>query len=144
MRLPRLDDGRKEVLVCTGPASYAKSGFAYGWTKSGRPRNERGDVGRDASVASVGLNMLEYIDGSGDVDRVGPGEVADAYVEPELGLRGGGGGRGRGIEVSGVAVCDTVRERPRENSPGRDGREEDGGVDCDCALGTAQLRNSAR
>lgn len=90
--------------------------------------------------------MLEYIDGSGDVDRVGPGEVAEAYVERELGLRGGGGG----IEVSGVAVCDTVLERPREKiSPGRDGREEDAGgegadrVDCDCALGT-QLRNSAR
>jgi len=84
--------------------------------------------------------MLEYIDGSGDVDRVGPGEVAEAYVDPELGLRGGGGG----TEVSEVAVCDTVLERPREKiSPGRDGREEDADgemadmVDCDCALGTA-------
>jgi len=57
-------------------------------------------------------------------------------VEPviELGLRGGGGG----IEVSGVAVCDTVLERPREKiSPGRDGREEEGAADpvvCDCVL----------
>ena len=65
--------------------------------------------------------MLEYIDGSGDVDRVGTGEAAEAYVEPKLGLRGGC----RGMEVSGVAVCDTVLERPREKSPGRDGREED-------------------
>jgi hypothetical protein len=30
MCLPRLDVGRKEVAVCTKPASYAKSGFAYG------------------------------------------------------------------------------------------------------------------
>lgn len=63
-------------------------------------------------------------------------------MEPttELGLRGGGGG----IEVSGVAVCDTVLERPREKiSPGRDGREEEeeeeeeGVADtvvCDCVL----------
>ena len=139
MHLPRLDDGWKEVVVCTGPASYAKSGFAYGWTKSGRPRNDRGDVGRDVSVTSVGLNVLEYIDGSGDVDRVGPGEVAEAYVEPDLGLKGGSGG----TEVSVVAVCDTVLERPREKiSPGRDGREEDTAgevvdvVVCGCALRT--------
>jgi hypothetical protein len=137
MRLPRLDDGRKEVAVRTKPASYAKSGFAYGWTKSGRPRNERGDVGREASVTSVGLNVLEYIDGSGDVDRVGTGEVVEAYVEPltEPGLTGGGGR----MEVSGVAVWDTVLERPREKSPGREGREDEEVADtvaCGCALDT--------
>jgi len=67
--------------------------------------------------------MLEYIDGFGDVDRVGPGE--EGYVDPgtEPGLSGGGGG---GIEVSGAAVWDTVLERPREKiNPGREGREED-------------------
>jgi len=140
MRLPRLDAGGKEVVVCTGPASYAKSGFAYGWTKSGRPRNDRGDDDRDASVTSVGLNVLEYIDGSGDVERVGAGEAAEANVEPttEPGLRGGGWG----IMVSGVAVCDMVLERPREKiSPGREGREEDvaGIVVCGCALGTIKI-----
>lgn len=86
------------------------------------------------------LIVLEYRDGSGDVDRVGAGEAAEARVEPttELGLRGGGGG----IEVSGVAVCDTVLERPREKmSPGSDGREEEGVVDtlvCDCVLDTTK------
>lgn len=137
MRLPRLDGGRKEGAVCTRPPSYAKSGFAYGWTKSERPRNDRGDVGREASVTSVGLNVLEYIDGSGDIDRVGTGEVAEAYVEPttEFGLTGGGGG----IVVSGI-VCDTVLERAREKSPGREGREEEDvageadSVGCGCAL----------
>jgi hypothetical protein len=84
--------------------------------------------------------VLEYIDGSGDIDRVGTGEVAEAYVEPgtEPGLTGGGGG----IVVSGI-VCDTVLERPREKSPGREGREEEGvageaadTVGCGCALDT--------
>jgi hypothetical protein len=95
---------------------------------------------------STGLIVLEYTDGSGEVDRVGAGEAAEARVEPttELGLRGGGGG----IEVSGVAVCDTVLERPREKiSPGRDGREEEeeeeeeGVADtvvCDCVLDTTK------
>jgi hypothetical protein len=143
MRLPRLDGGRKEVAVCTRPPSYAKSGFAYGWTKSERPRNDRGDVGREASVTSVGLNVLEYIDGSGDIDRVGTGEVAEAYEEPaiEPGLTGGGGG----IVVSVITVCDTVLERPREKSPAREGREEDVageaadtvGCGCACKLGGA-------
>ncbi len=138
MRLPRPDGGRKEVAVFTRPASYAKSGFAYGWTKSGRPRNDKGDVGRDASVTSVGLSTLEYIDESGDADRVGTGDVVEAYDEPrtEAGLRGGGGW----IEVSGTGVCDTVRERPREKRPGRGGRKEDVAgeeeevVACGCAL----------
>jgi hypothetical protein len=127
------------VAVFTRPASYAKSGLAYGWTNSGRPRNDRGDVGRDASVTSVGLSVLEYIDGSGDVDRVGTGDVVEEYDEPrtELGLRGGGGG----TEVSGTGVCDTVLERPREKINGREGRDEDvaeeeveDAVACDCAL----------
>jgi hypothetical protein len=95
---------------------------------------------------STGLIVLEYMDGSGEVDRVGAGEAAEVRVEPttELGLRGGGGG----IEVSGVAVCDTVLERPREKiSPGRDGREEeeeaeegvaDRVVVCDCVLDTTK------
>jgi hypothetical protein len=81
--------------------------------------------------------VLEYIDGTGDVDR---GEVAEAYAEPitELGLTGGGG-----MEVSRIAVCDTVLERPRAKSPGREGREEEdtaGEVDavaCGCALDTS-------
>jgi hypothetical protein len=30
------------------------------------PRSDSGDVGRDASVTSLGLNVLEYTDGSGD------------------------------------------------------------------------------
>jgi hypothetical protein len=69
------------------------------------------------------------------VDRVGTGEVAEAYMEP--GLRGGGGGME--MEVSGAVVCDTVLERPREKSPGREGREEVVGeltvaVACGCAL----------
>lgn len=81
--------------------------------------------------------MLEYIDGSGDVDRVGTGEVAEAYMEP--GLTGGGGGVD--MEVSGTTVCDTVLERPREKSPGREGLEEVAGevadaVACGCALDT--------
>ena len=133
------------MAVFTRPASYAKSGFAYGWTYSGRPRNDRGDVGRDASVTSVGLKVLEYIDGSGDVDRVGTGDVVEANDEPrsEPGLRGGGGGTG----VSGTGVCDTVLERPREKINGREGRnedvaeeeeeeEEEDAVACDCALDT--------
>jgi hypothetical protein len=141
MCLPRLDGGRQELAVFTRPASYAKSGLAYGWTYSGRPRNDRGDVGRDASVTSDGLSVLEYIDGSGDVDRVGTGDVGDAYDEPrtEVGLRGGGGG----TEVSGTGVCDTVLERPRVKIDGREGRneevaeeedEEEDAVACGCAL----------
>lgn len=129
------------MVVFTRPASYAKSGFAYGWTNSGRPRNDRGDVGRDASVTSVGLNV-EYIDGLGDVDRVGTGDVAEGYDEPraEPGLSGGGGG----TEVSGTGVCDTVLERPREKINGREGRneevaedeeeDEEDAVACGCAL----------
>lgn len=139
--LPRLDVGRKEVAVRTGPASYAKSGFAYGWTKSGRPSNDRGDVDRETSVTSVGLNMLEYTDGAGDVDLGGTDDVAEVYMEPNtaLGLTGGGGG----MEVSELAVCDTVLERPREKiRPGREGREEDVAseaadtVACGCVLDT--------
>jgi hypothetical protein len=84
--------------------------------------------------------VLEYIDGSGDIDRVGTGEVAEAYEEPaiEPGLTGGGGG----IVVSVITVCDTVLERPREKSPAREGREEDVAgeaadtVGCGCALDT--------
>lgn len=126
------------MAVLTRPASYAKSGFAYGWANSGRPRSDKGDVGRDGSVTSVGLSVLEYIDGSGDVDRVGTGDVVDAYDGPrtEPGLRGGGGG----TEVSGTGVCDTVLERPRKIN-GREGRnedaaedEEDEAVACDCPL----------
>jgi hypothetical protein len=87
---------------------------------------------------SVGLNVLEYIDGSGDVDRAVTGEVAEAYAEPitEPGLTGGGGG----MEVSRIAVCDMVLERPREKSPGRGGREVEvagevaDAVACGCAL----------
>ena len=132
----------------TRPASYAKSGFAYGWTNSGRPRSDKGDVGRDASVTSIGLCVLEYIDESGDVDRVGTGDVVEAYDDPrtELGLRGGGG-----TEVSWMGVCDTVLERPREKMNGREGRVEDvadeeedvDAVACDCAL-DAILENFAR
>lgn len=126
------------MVVFARPVSHTKSGFAYGWTYSGRPRNDKGDVGRDASVTSDGLSVLEYIDGSGDVDRVGTGDVVEAYDEPiiEPGLRGGGGG----AEVSGAGVCDTVLERPREKISGREGRDEDvaeeqdDAVDCGCAL----------
>jgi hypothetical protein len=125
--------------VFTRPASYAKSGFAYGWTNSARPRSDKGEVGRDASVTSVGLSVLEYIDGSGDVDRV-TGDAVEAYDEPttELGLRGGGGG----TEVSWTGVCDTVLDRPREKINGREGRnedvaeEEEDAVACDCPLDT--------
>ena len=127
------------MAVFTRPASYAKSGFAYGWTNSARPRNDKGEFGRDASVTSVGLSVLEYIDGSGDVDRVGAGDVVEAYDEPrtEPGLRGGGGG----TEVSWTGVCDTVLDRPREKINGRGGRnedvaeeEEDDAVACGCPL----------
>lgn len=84
--------------------------------------------------------MLEYTDGSGDIDRVGTGEVAEAYMEP--GLTGGGGGME--MEVSGAVVCDTVLERPREKSPGREGREEVVGeltvaAACGCALETISV-----
>lgn len=78
--------------------------------------------------------MLEYTDGTGDIDRVWTGEVAEAYMEP--GLTGGGGG----MEVSRIGVCDTVLERPREKMLGREGREEDvagevaDGVACGCVL----------
>lgn len=95
------------------------------------------------SVTSIGLCVLEYIDGSGDIDRVGAGDVGEAYDEPrtELGLRGGGGGTA--TEVFGSGVCDTVLERPREKMNGREGRdedvaeeaeEEDDAVACDCPL----------
>ncbi len=112
-----------------------------------RPRNDSGDVGRDASVTSVRLSVLEYMDGSGDVDRVGTGDVVEAYDEPrtEPGLRGGGGG----IEVSGTGVCDSVLERPREKSPGREGRDKDvAGVEedaaaCDCTTLDAVSENFA-
>lgn len=93
------------------------------------------------SVTSIGLCVLEYIDGSGDIDRVGTGDVGEGYDGPrtEVGLRGGGGG----MEVSGTGVCDTVLERPREKMNGREGRDEDVAEDdeedavaCDCALDT--------
>ena len=89
----------------------------------------------------MGLNV-EYIDGLGDVDRVGTGDVAEGYDEPraEPGLSGGGGG----TEVSGTGVCDTVLERPREKINGREGRneevaedeeeDEEDAVACGCAL----------
>jgi hypothetical protein len=60
----------------------------------------------------------------------------ELLIEPGL---TGGGGR---MEVSGVAVWDTVLERPREKSPGREGREDDvpgevaDTVACGCALDT--------
>lgn len=82
------------------------------------------------------------MDGSGDVDRVGTGDVGDGYdgARAELGLRGGG----EGTEVSKTGVCDTVLDRPREKMKGREGRdeavaededeEEEDAVACDCAL----------
>ena len=59
---------------------------------------DRGDIGRDDSVTSVGLCVLEYIDGSGDVDRVGTGDVVEAYDEPRTELEA------VGTEVSGMGV----------------------------------------
>jgi hypothetical protein len=128
VRLPRLDGGWKEVAACTGPASYARSGFAYGWTKSDGPHDDCGDVGREASV---GFSVLEYMDGDGEVDRrVGAGDVAEVCMNPgtEPGLTCSGGGR----VVSGLAKLDTVLARPRvKTSPGREGRDEDA-VDAAC------------
>ena len=77
------------------------------------------------------------MDGIGDVDRVGTGDVVETNDEPRTGpgLRGGGGG----TEVSRTGVCDTVLERPRVKIDGREGRDEDvteeeDAVACGCAL----------
>jgi hypothetical protein len=141
--LLRLECGRKEVAVCTGPVSYAKSGFAYGWKKSAVPRNDSGDVGREASVVSVGLNVPEYMDGDGEDGRVRTGDVGEACVTPrtEPGLTCGGGGWG----VSGLAKLDTVLARLRVKiNPGREGRDVDVVDTAACGRGLDAISNDAR
>jgi len=121
-RLLKADPGRKEVAVCTtGPASNASSGFAYGWTKSEGPPNDSGDVDREGPVVSVPLNVLEYVDGAGEVDRVGTSGVTE-----ETGMRRGLTCDGGGADVSGGTGLDNVLARPREKTiPGRDGRDDE-------------------
>jgi len=71
---------------------------------------------------SVGLNVLEYVDGAGEVDRVGTGGVME-----ETGKRPGLTCDGGGADVSGATGLDTVLARPREKTnPGRDGRDDEG------------------
>ena len=71
---------------------------------------------------SVGLNVLEYADGTGEVDRVGTGGVKE-----EAGMRRGLAWDGGGADVSCATGLETVLARPREKtSPGRGGRDDEG------------------
>lgn len=73
---------------------------------------------------SVGVNVLEYVDGAGEVDRIGTGGVME-----ETGTRPGLTCDGGRANVSGAIGLDTVLARPREKTiPGRDGRDDDEGV----------------
>ena len=68
---------------------------------------------------SVGVRILEYIDCTGEAERVGVGGMAQEYIEvglrPELACEGN-------RDASGPAVFDTVLARPRESMlPGLEG-----------------------
>ena len=64
--------------------------------------------------------MLEYVDGTGEIDRVGTGGVAEETAT-RRGLTCSGGGA-----VSGATGLDTVLALPREKTnPGFDGRDDE-------------------